>query len=273
MKRRAWLPISAMLLAPCLAAAPVDAAGEEVHALIEGMHTALMDGKPDALRAFFDPAMPGFKALSNDIGALLRESLAPSSVEFLSNTGDDHARDLELDWRLQIESDSGQSSVDRRARVKLRAEKRDGRWRIVSFAPLDFFAPAGNGAIWDLISNSLGALSAVSGDPNPDDSRVPARFLSAFDPRMPGYEQLRANVIGLLSQGNVDSSLELVSSQGDDRRRTLELDWTLSLVRPESGIGVLQRHQVVKCQVERQGGKWRIVAFEPLDFLAPEKLR
>jgi hypothetical protein len=241
--------------------------------MVEGMHAALMDGKADALRAFFDPAMPGFKRLSSDVGALLKESLAPSTIDFLSDTGDAQARDLELDWRMQIRAYSGQWSVERAARVGLRAVKRDGSWRIVSFAPLDFFAPARGGAVWDLLSESLGSLTEVSGGPAKDRGYVPANFLAAFDPRMPGFDQLRANVTALLQQGDVESSVELAGSQGDDRRRTLELDWILSVEGRDTGIAMFQRHQRVKCQVERQGRKWRIVAFEPLEFLAPEHPR
>jgi len=260
MRRRSWLPICAMFLGACLPAAG-DTPAEEVHAMIEGMHTALADGKADALRAFFDPGMPGFEGLSRDIGALLKESLAPSAIGFSSDTGDARARELSLDWRMQIRAYSGASSVDRAAQVKLRAEKRDGRWRIVSFAPPDFFAPASGGAVWDLISGSLGALAEAS----------PATFLAAFDKEMPGYDRLRSNVMALLMQGNVESFVELVESRGDDRRRTLELDWTLSSAQPQTGIENFRRRQRVTCQVERQGARWRIVALEPIGFLAPEK--
>jgi hypothetical protein len=250
-------------LGGCLCATGGDNPSEEVHAAIEGMHAAMMDGKADALRAYFDPAMPGFKKLSGDIGALLRESLAPSSIDFLSDTGDGLARALELDWHVQIRAYSGEWSVERDARVSLRTEKRDGRWRIVSFAPMDFFAPVQGGDVWDLISESLKSLAEERG----------ANFLAAFDPKMPGYDQLRDNVMAMLQQGDIESSVELAASEGDDRRRTLELDWILSLTQHHTGIEIFQRHQRVKCQVERQGKKWRIVALEPMEFLAPEKPR
>jgi len=263
MTRRGWLRICATLLGASLCAAAGDSPAEEVHAMIEGMHAALLDGKADALRAFFDPAMPGFKGLSGDIGALLKESLVPSSIDFASDTGDGRTRELSLDWRLEIRAYGGDWSVDRAARVKLRAEKRDGRWCIVSFAPMDFFAPARGGAVWDLISGSLGSLAEASS----------ASFLEAFDRAMPGYDQLRVNVAGLLSQGNVESFVELAGSRGDDRRRTLELDWTLAVARRETGIEIFRRRQRVACQVERQGTRWRIVALDPLEFLAPERPR
>jgi hypothetical protein len=164
---------------------------------------------------------------------------------------------------MQLRAYNGESAIERRARVKLRVEKRDEGWRIVSFAPLDFFVPARNSAVWDLVSVSLGALTSSS----------TTRFLDAFDSKMPGYDQLRSNVTALLQQGDIESSAELVGSEGDDHRRSLDIDWILSVVGRDTGINIFQRRQRVKCQVERQGKKWRIVALEPLDFLAPERPR
>jgi hypothetical protein len=275
MTRRTCLPISALLLAACLPAAAVaddtNSAGVEVHEMIETMKNALFDNQPDTVRAFFDPKMAGFKRLSSDIGLLLKEARVPSSIEFAGNTGDAHARDVAMDWRMQVRAYNGETVVNRRAQVKLRAEKQDGHWRIVSFTPLDCFAPVRNSVVWDLITETLGALTEVSGDPNRHDGRVPARFLAAFDPKMPGFEQLRDNVNALEQQGDLESFVELVNSEGDDQHRSVELDWTLSLVHPRSGIGELRRHDRVTCEVEREHGKWRIVSFTPISFLAPEK--
>ena len=50
-------------------------------------------------------------------------------------------------------------------------------------------------------------------------------------------------------------------------------DRILSVAAQNTGIDILRRHERVKCQVELQRGKWRIVAFEPLEFLAPERPR
>ena len=263
MTRRGWFRICAMVLGGCTIVAAADSPAGEVHAMIEGMHAAMMDGKADALRAFFDPAMPGFKGLSSDIAALLKEARAPSDIDFISDTGDAQARDLELDWRMQIRAYNGEWTVDRPARMKLRAEKRDGRWLVVRFAPMDFFAPARGGAVWDLISGSLGSLAEGNS----------ANFLSAFDRAMPGYDRMRAGVAALLQEGNLESYVELAGSQGDDRRRTLQLDWVLSVTRAETGIEIFRRHRRVECRVERQGTKWRIVALDPLEFLEPGKPR
>jgi hypothetical protein len=40
--------------------------------------------------------------------------------------------------------------------------------------------------------------------------------------------------------------------------------------RGEQSANFVRREQVVKCKVEKRGGKWRIVELEPMEFFAPE---
>ena len=86
---------------------------------------------------------------------------------------------------------------------------------------------------------------------------------------MAGYAKLRENVTGLVAQGDVQSLIEPVEDEGDGRRRVAQFDWTLLIERGQESTGSLRRQQVVKCTVEKQGGKWRIVALEPIAFFAP----
>ena len=69
-------------------------------------------------------------------------------------------------------------------------------------------------------------------------------------------------------QAEVQSSIEVVENEGDDRRRSLELDWILR-IRREQEATPGRRQQRVKCRVEKSGKKWRIIALEPLEFFAP----
>ena len=39
--------------------------------------------------------------------------------------------------------------------------------------------------------------------------------------------------------------------------------------RGQETASFARREQVVKCTVEKQGGKWRIVGLEPIEFFAP----
>jgi murein L,D-transpeptidase YcbB/YkuD len=87
------------------------------------------------------------------------------------------------------------------------------------------------------------------------------RALATFDPKMPGYSELRANLTALVAEGDVQSYIDPVENEGDDHARDIQLQWTLR------SIG--SRDQLVKCRVEKQGRNWRITAFDPLTLFAP----
>jgi hypothetical protein len=113
----------------------------------------------------------------------------------------------------------------------------------------------------DLISSAATGLSAGK----------PEVFLEAFDAAMPGYEKLRDAVTALVSGAEIECSIDVTSNQGDDASRMLELDWILRIDRSERGEGSVRRQETVKCSLRKTGKKWRIVAFEPLEFFAPPK--
>jgi len=92
-------------------------------------------------------------------------------------------------------------------------------------------------------------------------------FLDYFDHNMPHYATLRGNIEGLMAAYDVESTIEFVSDEGDNQKRTLTLDWTLVTEEKaaQRGDQVTRRH-IVNCTVERRGKKWKITAIEPLDF-------
>lgn len=97
-----------------------------------------------------------------------------------------------------------------------------------------------------------------------DDARS---FLDSFDRDMPGYAVLHGNVEGLLAAHTVGTTIEEITDEGDDRKRTVKLDWLLILTQKGATNGPQQmRRQVVKCTIERRGKKWKITALEPLDL-------
>jgi hypothetical protein len=87
-------------------------------------------------------------------------------------------------------------------------------------------------------------------------------FLEHFDSRMPGYDVLSSQVRSLLERSELGSSIEIVADSGDEHKRTLQLDW---LIRIDQN---LPKRQIVTCTIEKQGRRWRITSFAPLDFLA-----
>lgn len=93
------------------------------------------------------------------------------------------------------------------------------------------------------------------------------RFMSGFDDAIPGYVTLQNNVESLVAGHDVESKIEVVTDEGDQDKRSLALDWVL-IARDRSdpnGSGATRR-EVVKCKIERRGKKWKITAFEPIEF-------
>lgn len=88
-----------------------------------------------------------------------------------------------------------------------------------------------------------------------------AAFLDQFDPRMPDYEKLRDEIRELAGMAQeIGSTIDVVTDEGDERQRTMELDWLLKIDNDKP------RRQIVKCQVEKQGKKWKITRLEPVEF-------
>jgi hypothetical protein len=86
-------------------------------------------------------------------------------------------------------------------------------------------------------------------------------FLDQFDRKMPQYEKLRDEIRELFGLAQeIGSTVDVISDEGDDDQRTLELDWLLRIDTGEP------RRQIVKCRVEKQGKKWKITGLEPVEF-------
>jgi hypothetical protein len=112
---------------------------------------------------------------------------------------------------------------------------------------------------WDLLTEMASALSA--GDA--------ARFLRAFDPRMKGFEDFRAAVTALVAEAELESAIEPGENTGDDRTRTLKVDWSLRLIGRSDLQRLTDRQAAATLRLERQKGKWKVVSFEPASLFAP----
>jgi hypothetical protein len=114
----------------------------------------------------------------------------------------------------------------------------------------------------DLIDLFASMASALS-ESNPD------VFLRAIDRSMQGYVRFAANIYALATQYALSNSIEIISQKGDDRAQVVELDWLLDISGKGESQVFVRREKIVKCRLERQKKKWRIVALEPADFFAP----
>ena len=114
----------------------------------------------------------------------------------------------------------------------------------------------------DLFASMAAALSEIN---------VP-QFMDAFDKDMPDYGKLKNNITGLVNQAEISSSVEPLKDDGDDTRRTVELDWYLEIrsLLPDGPIA--HRRQVIRCELRKDKKRWRIVSMKPVEFFAPAKL-
>jgi len=86
-------------------------------------------------------------------------------------------------------------------------------------------------------------------------------FLDQFDRKMPDYETLRAEIRELLAViQEIGTTIDVISDEGDEQKRSLELDWVLKFDTDDP------RRQIVKCRAEKQGKKWKITALDPVEF-------
>jgi hypothetical protein len=86
-------------------------------------------------------------------------------------------------------------------------------------------------------------------------------FLDQFDAKMPQFEKLRDEIQELFGAAQeIGSTIDVITDEGDEQKRVLGLDWLLKVDNEEP------RRQIVKCQVEKQGKKWKITALDPVEF-------
>jgi hypothetical protein len=112
----------------------------------------------------------------------------------------------------------------------------------------------------DVIASMTAALS---------DNNAPG-FLKAVDKTMPGYDHLRGAIPALLAQGDIVSSVQPLRDEGDETKRTLQLDWYLEIRNPDETAPVIRRREVIRCGVDKRDGHWRITSLDPLSFFEPE---
>lgn len=132
---------------------------------------------------------------------------------------------------------------------------------LVCFA-LTSLPAATHDEVLDLLSGMAAALTAVN----------PAQFMDAFDKSMPDYGKLKDHITALANQAEITSSIELLTDEGDDAKRSVDLDWYLQVRSLYPNGPIVTRREVVHCELGKQGKRWKIVALKPIEFFAPVRL-
>jgi hypothetical protein len=114
----------------------------------------------------------------------------------------------------------------------------------------------------DLFTSMAAALSEIN---------VP-QFMDAFDKDIPDYGNLKTGVTALVRQADVTSTIEPLTDEGDDTKRTVELDWYLEIRSLLPDGPLVRRREVVHCELRKEKKHWKIVALKPVEFFGAAKL-
>jgi hypothetical protein len=246
------LPVAACLRAD---------ADDDIKALVNSAEEALRNHDDKQFLAAFDPAMKGYRELAAGVRELLRDADVQASIDILSDY---------MNWSLDIAvHDQSAGSTRRQAKVMYRAERSGGKLRFASFEPVSLFGPPHGREAWDAISGVAMDLQVASRRAEGREENNLPNLLARFDRAMTGYAQLEANLTALTSIWLVEPAIQLTSNEGDDDRRSLEIDWAMTLTSPLDRGRSLRKEETVKCVIEKRGKRWLIVAFTPLELLAP----
>src|SRR5712692_4679704 len=114
----------------------------------------------------------------------------------------------------------------------------------------------------DLFASMAAALSA---------NNAP-EFMNAFHRDMPDYDKLKTQIGALLNEAEISSSVEPLNDEGDEAKRTAELDWYLEIRSLTPNGPLVRRRDVIRCELRKDKKQWKIVSLKPIEFFAPAKL-
>jgi hypothetical protein len=130
------------LLIFCAAPSLAADSAQEAWEVITTLAAALGRGDAGEFLSACDSAMPGYETLRVSVSALVAQAEVESGIDPAENSGDDRARNVVVDWQLQLVDRTGLQRVTRRREnVKLLLEKRGRSWKVRRIEPLAFFAP------------------------------------------------------------------------------------------------------------------------------------
>ncbi|HTB12206.1 MAG TPA: hypothetical protein VK752_11570 [Bryobacteraceae bacterium] len=113
------------------------------------------------------------------------------------------------------------------------------------------------------------AATLADGDRSAHDAQLgmprhATEFLDHFDKAMPGYEELSSQVENMVGAGEVATNIDFINTAGNEKKRTLDLDWVLHCE------GQNPKRAVIQCTIEKRGKKWKITAIAPIEFFKRE---
>jgi hypothetical protein len=113
------------------------------------------------------------------------------------------------------------------------------------------------------------AATLADGDRSAHDAQLgmprhATEFLDHFDKSMPGYEDFSSQIENMVGAGEVATNIDFINTAGNEKKRTLDLDWVLHCE------GQNPKRAVIQCTIEKRGKRWKITAIAPIEFFKRE---
>ena len=133
---------------------------------------------------------------------------------------------------------------------------------ILLFVSAGFLAADTHADVVDVFASMAAALADVN----------VSGFMRAVDKDAPGYDTLRKDVAALITGTEVTSSVEVIKDDGDETKRTADLDWYLQVRSLLQDGPVVNRRQIIHCELRKEGKRWKVVSLQPIEFFRPAKV-
>ena len=134
---------TALSLAACLLlAAPLPAADQTPYSTLAKLASSLSENDADGALEIFDAQMKDYGEIEQNIDSITSQADISCDIEILTETEAAGVHKLDVDWFLQLKSQTDDALLERRReRVQLEMRQIKGRWKIVSMSPLTILDP------------------------------------------------------------------------------------------------------------------------------------
>jgi hypothetical protein len=130
-------------LAACfLLAAALLAADQTPFSALAKLAASLSENDPDGALEIFDAQMKDYGEIEQNIDSITSQADISCDIEILADTEAGGVHKLDVDWFLQLKSQTDDSLLERRReRVQIEMRQIKGRWKIVSMSPVTILDP------------------------------------------------------------------------------------------------------------------------------------
>jgi hypothetical protein len=120
-------------------------------------------------------------------------------------------------------------------------------------------APNAEADSWDVVATMAAALA----EPNE------YGFMKPISKSVEAHDTIERQVRALVQTNDIVSTISPVTNEGDEKKRTLEVDWYMEIKPHAPGQSLVQRRETIKMVMEKTGKRWIITSIAPVSFFGP----